>query len=65
MKTFKELKESILSEKTIKVGKSNVEITKKGNEFKVMIDGEHLDNYETEKEAIAMSKEFINQYKKG
>jgi|TARA_B110000261_G_scaffold164272_1_gene213071 hypothetical protein len=63
MKTFKELKENLLIEKSMKIGDAKVDIKKVGKEFKVEIDGEHLDNYGSEKEAITMAKEFIKQYK--
>tara|TARA_B100001093_G_scaffold121737_1_gene114579 strand:+ start:2663 stop:2857 length:195 start_codon:yes stop_codon:yes gene_type:complete len=63
MKTFKELKENLLIEKSMKVDGAKVDIKKVGKEFKVDIDGEHLDNYSSEKEAMTMAKEFIKQYK--
>jgi acyl carrier protein len=47
----------------MKIGDAKVDIKKVGKEFKVEIDGEHLDNYGSEKEAITMAKEFIKQYK--
>ena len=65
MKTFKELKEAVLAEKNLIVGGQKIVITKVGKDFKVTIDGEHLDNYGSEKEAISMAKEFIKQFKRG
>lgn len=64
MKTFKQLKESFIEEKTVTSGNSVIAVSKSGKEFKVTIDGEHLDNYASEKEAISMAKEFIKQFKK-
>lgn len=65
MKTFNELKESLLTEKKVKVGDQTIVVTKAGDQFKVTIDGEHLDNYDSEKDAIKMAKEFIKQFSKG
>jgi len=65
MKTFKELTEDVLAEKNLVIGGQKIVITKVGKDFKATIDGEHLDNYGSEKEAISMAKEFITQFKKG
>ena len=65
MKTFKDLIKNLVVEKNVMVGKSKIVVTKSGNRFKASIDGEHLDDYESEKEAITMAKEFIKQFSKG
>jgi len=63
MKTFKELNADLLIEKSMKIDGAKVDIKKVGKEFKVEIDGEVLDTYGSEKEGLAMAKEFIKQYK--
>ena len=68
MQTFKDLKGKLLLGSTIvkkvKIDRRNVVIHKLAhNKFKTMIDGDELDTYPNEKEAMAMAKEFIKQYK--
>lgn len=64
MKTFNEFK-TLLSESTKKVKISGVpvNIKKAGNKFTTIIDGDVLDSYSSEEEAMEMAKEFIKQYK--
>ena len=63
MKQFKEFQSSIREDKKVKISGITVEIknTKKG--FQTVIDGDILDTYSSEKEAMKMAKEFIKQYK--
>lgn len=63
MKQFKEFQSSIKEDKKVKISGITVEIknTKKG--FQTVIDGDVLDTYSSEKEAMKMAKEFIKQYK--
>jgi hypothetical protein len=63
MKQFKEFQTSIREDKKVKISGITVEIknTKKG--FQTVIDGDVLDTYSSEKEAMKMAKEFIKQYK--
>lgn len=68
MLKFKDLRNSLLFEATVvkkmKIDRKNVVIHKLGSDkFKTMIDGDELDTYPNEKEAIDMAKEFIKQYK--
>lgn len=68
MLKFKELKANLKEAsnivKKIKINRKNVVIQKVAhNKFKTMIDGDELDTYPNEKEAMAMAKEFIKQYK--
>jgi preprotein translocase subunit YajC len=64
MKKFKEVRAEISeADKKITVSGITVEIKKSGKEFKAIIDGDTLDTYSSEKEAIQMAKEFIKQYK--
>lgn len=63
MKNFRNFKESLQESNKFKIGKYNVEIKKVGKMYKTMIDGEHLDNYSSEKEAEKMAKEFVKQFK--
>lgn len=65
---FKELKANLQEAsnivKKVKIDRKNVVIHKLAhNKFKTMIDGDELDTYTNEKEAMAMAKEFIKQYK--
>ena len=41
-----------------------VEIEKKGSKFTVLIDGEELDSYNSQKEAETMANKFVKQYKR-
>lgn len=61
MKNFKQLKKSLYEAKKIKVGKVNIEIKKIGSKYQAVIDGDLLDTYSSEKEAIKMAKEFVKQ----
>jgi DUF1365 family protein len=68
MLKFKELKANLQEAsnivKKVKIDRKNVVIHKLAhNKFKTMIDGDELDTYTNEKEAMAMAKEFIKQYK--
>jgi DUF1365 family protein len=68
MLKFKELKANLQEAsnivKKVKIDRKNVVIHKLAhNKFKTMIDGDELDTYPNEKEAMAMAKEFIKQYK--
>lgn len=68
MLKFKELKANLKEAsnivKKVKIDRKNVVIHKLAhNKFKTMIDGDELDTYPNEKEAMAMAKEFIKQYK--
>jgi len=50
--------------KKMTIGKKKVVIQKLAfNKYKTLIDGDELDTYPNEKEAIDMAKEFIKQYK--
>jgi len=65
---FKELKANLKEAsnivKKVKIDRKNVVIQKLAhNKFKTMIDGDELDTYPNEKEAMTMAKEFIKQYK--
>ncbi len=68
MLKFKELKANLQEAsnivKKVKINRKNVVIQKLApNKFKTLIDGDELDTYPNEKEAMAMAKEFIKQYK--
>lgn len=68
MLKFKELKANLKEAsnivKKVKIDRKNVVIQKLAyNKFKTLIDGDELDTYPNEKEAMAMAKEFIKQYK--
>tara|TARA_R110002072_G_scaffold280957_1_gene443418 strand:- start:347 stop:559 length:213 start_codon:yes stop_codon:yes gene_type:complete len=68
MLKFKELKANLQEAsnivKKVKIDRKNVVIQKLAyNKFKTLIDGDELDTYPNEKEAMAMAKEFIKQYK--
>ena len=43
---------------------TKVEIEKKGSKFTVLIDGEELDSYNSQKEAETMANQFVKQYKR-
>ena len=60
MKIFSELREN---SKKMKIGRIPVEIKKNKNMFAVFIDGDKLDTYKSEAEAVKMAKEFVKQYK--
>jgi len=61
MKNFKQLKESLYEAKKIKVGKVTVEIKKVGSKYQAIVDGDLLDTYSSEREAIKMAKELVKQ----
>ena len=61
-KQFKSLRSS-LREAKIKFKGTNIEIKKVKNKFDAFVDGDKLDSYSSEKEAMTMAKEFIKQYK--
>ena len=68
MLKFKELKANLQEAsnvvKKLKIDRKNVVIQKLAhNKFKTLIDGDELDTYTNEKEAMAMAKDFIKQYK--
>ena len=68
MLKFKELKANLKEAsnivKKVKIDRRDVVIHKlANNKFKTMIDGDELDTYPNEKEAMTMAKEFIKQYK--
>lgn len=63
MKTLKQFKESLITEKeekTFKVGKKGYEakIVKNGNKYVAYIDGDKLDIFKSEKEAEKAIKDF-------
>lgn len=62
MKTFNDFKNSLV-EKTTKIDGIKVDIKKVGRKFQVKIDGDVLDTYDNEKEAMKMAKEFIKQFR--
>lgn len=62
MKKFKQIRD-LLQEASMKISGIKVEIKKSGKGYKAFIDGDELDTYSSEKEAIKMAKEFIKQYK--
>lgn len=61
MKTFKDLKSGLTEGKKIKVGKVTIEVKKVGRNYDAYVDGDKLDSYSSEKEAIKMAKEFVKQ----
>lgn len=68
MQKFKDLKRKLLlgstTVKKFKIDRKSVVIQKLAqNKYKTLIDGDELDTYPNEKEAVAMAKEFIKQYK--
>jgi len=70
MKTFKQLRESLTlleSDGPViwskKINGVSAKIEKVGTKFKVYIDGDDLDTYNTQKEAESMAMQFIKQYK--
>lgn len=64
MKKFNEVRTEILeANKKLEVSGIKVEIKKSGKEYEAIIDGDVLDTYSSEKEAIQMAKEFVKQYK--
>lgn len=63
MKKFKQFRESILESNKKTISGVDVKIKKKGSKFETFVDGELLDVYSSEKEAMDMAKEFIKQYK--
>ena len=60
MKTFNQIRES---SKKMKIGRIPIEIKKNKNMYDVFIDGDKLDSYKSEAEAVRMAKEFVKQYK--
>lgn len=70
MKSFadfrRDITEMTLAESTVfdkRIGGVPVKIVKSGSAFKVMIDGDVLDEYDTEKQAVDMATQFVNQWK--
>ncbi len=61
LRTFESFREQVIYNK--KINKVNVKIQKKSNKFATYVDGDMLDTYASEKEALKMAKEFIKQYK--
>ena len=61
VKNFKEFREQVTYNKSI--NKVPVKIQKTGNKFIAYVDGDKLDTYRSEAEALKMAKEFIKQYK--
>tara|TARA_B110000503_G_scaffold2434_1_gene3225 strand:- start:2231 stop:2437 length:207 start_codon:yes stop_codon:yes gene_type:complete len=63
MKTFKELREFVITEESVKsytVGKHKITINKKGSKFAASIDGELLDSsFKSVKDAEDSVSEFI------
>ena len=61
MKSFQQLREGKLHSKKIKGVQTSVK--KKGNKFVAVIDGDVLDEYKSEAEAIKMIELFMKTYK--
>jgi|TARA_R110001632_G_scaffold214163_1_gene340827 hypothetical protein len=61
MKSFQEIREAASYSKRVKGIVTTV--SKKGNRFVATIDGDRLDDYKTEKEAIKMIDAFMKNYK--
>lgn len=47
-----------------KMGGVQVKIKKNRNKFTVLIDGEELDSYNSQRQAETMAKNFVKQYKR-
>lgn len=70
MKTFAQIRElsgrkpsgKLVAKK--KVGKIKVEVYKEPSGFVAYVDGDRLDRYKNEKEAIKAAEEFIKAYNK-
>ena len=60
---FTDLRTSLTENKKLRLKGVTIEIKKIGRKFRAMIDGEKLDDYATEMQAMKMAKEFIKQYK--
>ena len=67
MKTFKELREFVDIQESVKsytVGKHKITIDKNGSKFSPSIDGELLDSsFKSEKDAVTSVSEFIDLMK--
>lgn len=63
MKKFKDIRTDLIESKKMKISNIPVEIKKVGKNFRVIIDGDKLDDYPSEEEAVKMAKEFVKQYK--
>ena len=69
MITFGKLKEKVGKRSSTEVvfnkriNRVPVTIHKQASEYVVIIDGDKLDSYGTQKEAEKMAKEFVRQYK--
>lgn len=59
MKKFKQLRESVVINK--KMNKRNVKIVRNSNKFKVLIDNEELDTFNSLKDGLKAVEEFIKQ----
>ena len=54
---------SLTENKKLKLKGTTIEIKKVGRMYRAMVDGDKLDDYATEMQAMKMAKEFIKQYK--
>ena len=59
MKTFKQMMNEAASLASYKVGKSKVELSKKGSKVLAKIDGVELDTFKNESEAKAAVKDYM------
>lgn len=60
---FTDFRSSLIENKKLKIKGTMIEIKKVGQKYRAMVDGDKLDDYATEMQAMKMAKEFIKQYK--
>ena len=60
---FTDLRTSLTENKKLRLKGVTIEVKNIGRKFRAMVDGEKLDDYATEMQAMKMAKEFIKQYK--
>ena len=60
---FTDLRNSLIENKKLRLKGTMIEIKKVGRMYRAMVDGDKLDDYATEMQAMKMAKEFIKQYK--
>lgn len=61
---YQDLRQRLTEKKSVyskKIGKVPVEVYKVGSKFDAYVDGDKLDTYKSEKEAIEMAKEFVKE----
>jgi len=60
MKTFKEIRQELIESNSGKYKGVSWKLTKTGSSHTLFVDGDKIDTYKSEKEAVASAKEYID-----